>query len=110
MKTKTDIKDILQRLNLPSTGRWDGGFYVIRLENSDEYAKMYSQLDQLAQSQEYPQFETNEHQATVKAVHYFTLDEQNDTWAIFLVANFATDTYYIKLKEDELDLAAKDGI
>lgn len=109
-KKHPDIKDILKRLQLPATGRWDSSFYVIDLANSDDYARTYTLLCDNAQSEEYPDFEANQHNNTVKAIHYFTLDEKQQLYSIFLIANFQQDKYYVKIKEDDLNLEAADDI
>jgi hypothetical protein len=48
MKKMPEITDILKKLDLPQEGSYDNGFYVINLDNSDEYAKIYSLLDEKA--------------------------------------------------------------
>jgi hypothetical protein len=42
------IKEILTRLNIEETGRYDNHFYIIPIENSNEYAKMYTKLEKNA--------------------------------------------------------------
>ena len=36
------ISNILKKLNLEAKGAWDNNFYVIQLEDSNAYAKMYT--------------------------------------------------------------------
>ena len=57
--TDNPIKDILARLGIEETGRYDNHFYIIQIENSDEYAKMYTKLEKNAINTEYPTFGTN---------------------------------------------------
>ena len=94
-----DIGPILKRLKLKDTGIYDNHFYVIQLQNSDEYAKMYTQLDENAVNTEYPNFETNTNNSTIKVTNYFEIEEKNVTYNIFLIADFDADKYYIKIGE-----------
>ena len=91
------VQTILDRLEIEDTGRYENHFYIIDLENSDEYAKMYSKLTKNAINVEYPTFGTNTNDSTVKITNYFEIDENNITYRLFLIANFDEDTYYLKL-------------
>ena len=42
------IKVLLTRLELEENGRYDNQFYVINLEDSNEYARMYTKLSKKA--------------------------------------------------------------
>ena len=97
MKNDSVIHRILERLNLDETGTYVNGFYVIPIEDSDEYAKMYTKLSNKAINTEFPSFGTNTNNSTVKVTNYFELDEDNDTYNIFLIANFDEDKYYLKI-------------
>lgn len=94
-----DIKTILKRLELEDTGKYDNQFYVISLDSSDEYAKTYTKLSKNAINTEFPAFGTNTNNNTVKITNYFELDEGNDSYNIFLIADFDKDTYYLKIGE-----------
>ena len=94
-----NIKDILKRLEIEDTGRYENHFYVITLDNSNEYAKMYTRLDKKAINTEYPEFTSNSNNATTKIINYFELEEENITYNIFLFADFAKDKYYVKIGE-----------
>jgi hypothetical protein len=94
---KNPVKDILARLNIEETGIYDNHFYVIQIENSDEYAKMYTKLEKNAINTEYPTFGTNTSNSTVKITNYFEIEESNDKYLLFLVADFENDTYYLKI-------------
>ena len=91
------IKDILARLEIEDTGRYDNHFYTIDIENSDEYAKMYSKLTKNAINIEYPAFGTNTNDSTVKITNYFEIDEDNMTYRLVLTADFDEDKYYLKI-------------
>jgi len=95
----TDIKAILKRLDIQETGTYDNHFYVIQLKDSNDYARMYSKLDKNAINTEYPEFTRNSSNATVKVVNYFELEEDNNTYDIFLFANFDTGKYYLKISD-----------
>jgi len=95
----SDIRDVLKKLQIEDTGRYDNHFYVIDLADSNEYAKMYTKLDKNAINTEYPEFERNTNNSTVKVVNYFELDLNNYTYDLFLFADFDADRYYLKISE-----------
>jgi hypothetical protein len=94
---KNDIKTILARLEIEDTGTYQNQFYVIPLEDSDDYAKTYTKLSKNAICTEYPTFGTNTNDATVKITNYFELEEDNDKYLLFLIADFQEDKYYLKI-------------
>ena len=91
------IKNILTRLQLDMTGKYDNKFYVIDIENSDEYAKVYTKLSKNAIDTEFPTFGTNTNNSTVKVTNYFELEEDNEKYTLFLIADFDKDKYYLKI-------------
>jgi hypothetical protein len=93
------IKTLLARLEIEDRGRYDNQFYVINLENSNEYAKMYTKLSKKAINTEYPTFGTNTNNNTIKITNYFELEEENITYNIFLIADFDADLYVVKIGE-----------
>ena len=93
------IKNILDRLELHNTGNYENQFYVIHLEDSNDYAKTYSTLSKNAINTEFPSFGTNTNNSTVKITNYFELEEDNITYLIFLIADFDNDEYYLKIGE-----------
>jgi hypothetical protein len=95
----SDIKAILQKLEIDLTGSYENHFYVIPLANSNEYAKYYTKLDKNAINTEYPEFTQNTNSNTTKIINYFELEEDNITYNIFLFADFGTEKYYIKIGE-----------
>ena len=97
MANDNAIQDILSRLEIEETGTYVNQFYVINIENSDEYAKMYTKLSKNAINTEFPTFGTNTNNSTVKVTNYFELDEDNNTYNIFLIADFDNDKYYLKI-------------
>lgn len=94
-----NIETLLNKLNIETEGRYDNQFYVINLDNSNEYAKMYTKLGKNAINTEYPSFGTNTNNNTIKITNYFELEENNITYNIFLIADFDKDLYYIKIGE-----------
>lgn len=92
-----NIQNILDRLEISETGAYDNRFYIINIENSDEYAKMYTKLSKNAINTEFPTFGTNTNNSTVKVTNYFELDEDNHTYNLFLIADFDNDKYYLKI-------------
>ena len=95
----TDIKNVLNRLEITQTGSYDNHFYVIPLSDSNEYAKMYTKLDKNAINTEYPEFTKNTGNTTTKIINYFEIEEDNTTYNIFLFADFDNDKYFIKIGE-----------
>ena len=97
MANNNVIQNILSRLDITDTGTYDNQFYIINIENSDEYAKMYTKLSKNAINTEFPTFGTNTNNTTIKVTNYFELDENNRTYNIFLIADFDNDKYYLKI-------------
>jgi len=95
----TNIKAVLKKLELEDVGTYDNNFYVIPIENSDEYAKIFSRLDKKAENTGYPSFGQNTSGNTVKVSNYFELDLDSVTYNLFLVADFANENYYLRIGE-----------
>lgn len=91
------IKKILDRLEITENGKYDNRFYIIDIANSDDYARMYTKLSKNAINTEYPTFGTNTSNSTVKVTNYFELEEDNDKYNLFLIADFDNDRYYLKI-------------
>lgn len=94
---KNNIDRILTRLEIDKTGRYENQFYIIPIENSDEYARVYTKLSRNAINTEYPTFGTNTNNSTVKITNYFELEEDNNKYLLFLIADFQNDKYYLKI-------------
>ncbi len=97
MADNSKIQSILDRLGIEETGRYDNHFYIIPIEDSNAYAKMYTKLEKNAINTEYPTFGTNTSNSTVKITNYFELEVDNDKYLLFLIADFDKDTYYLKI-------------
>ena len=91
------VKAILNRLGIDDSGKYDNHFYLIHLNNSDEYAKMYTKLNKNAINTEFPTFGTNKSDATVKITNYFEIEEDNNKYLLFLIADFDKEEYYLKI-------------
>lgn len=94
---ENSVQNILTRLEVDDTGRYENHFYVIDLEDSDTYAKMYTKLSKNAINTEFPTFGTNTNDSTVKITNYFEIEEDNITYRLFLIADFDNEKYYLKL-------------
>lgn len=92
-------KKIFDKLQLDKTGHYDDSFYVVDLDDSNEYAKMYTLLSKNVVNTEYPNFEVNTNKTTIGTTNYFELTIDNTDYDIFLFANFQNDKYYIKIGE-----------
>ena len=97
MTDKTLITTILDRLDITETGKYDNRFYIIDLEDSNAYAKMYTKLSKNAVNTEFPSFGTNTNDATVKITNYFELEEDNKKYLLFLIADISEEKYYLKI-------------
>lgn len=95
----SDITKILRKLEIKDTGYYDNHFYIIDLENSNDYAKMYTKLDKNAINTGYPSIEKNTNDSTTKIINYFEIDENGITYNLFLFADFIKDKYYLKISE-----------
>ena len=95
----TNIKKILDRLEITEAGSYKNHFYVIPLKDSNDYAKMYTKLDKNAINTEFPEFAKNTNEATTKITNYFEIEVENITYDIFLIADFHEDVYYVKIAE-----------
>jgi hypothetical protein len=95
--TNNPVKDILTRLEIADTGKYDNHFYIIDIADSNEYAKMYTKLNKNAINTEFPTFGTNSSDSTVKITNYFELEEDNNKYNLFLIADFKNDEYYLKI-------------
>ena len=94
---ENSVKKVLTRLDIEETGRYDNHFYIIPIEDSNAYARMYTKLEKNAINTEYPTFGTNASNSTVKITNYFELEEDNNKYIIFLIADFDKDKYYLKI-------------
>ena len=95
--TENIVKRVLDRLEIEDTGKYENHFYIINLEDSNEYAKMYTKLSKNAIDTEFPTFGTNTNNSTIKVTNYFELEEDNKKYLLFLIADFDSDTYYLKI-------------
>lgn len=95
----SDIKNILKRLEIEETGRYENHFYIIPLADSNEYARMYTKLDKNAINTEYPEFTANSSNSTTRIINYFEVEEDEIIYNIFLFADFKNEKYYIKIGE-----------
>lgn len=98
----SDIRDVLKKLDLKDTGVYKDHFYIINIDNSDDYAKMYTKLEQNAINTEYPNIGKNSSNNTVRMTHYFEVEVNNITYTLFLIADFDQDKYYLKISENLL--------
>jgi hypothetical protein len=91
------VKKVLARLEIEDTGKYENHFYIIDIEDSNAYAKMYTKLSKNAINTEFPTFGTNSSDSTVKITNYFELEEDNNKYLLFLIADFKEDKYYLKI-------------
>ena len=94
-----NLTDLLKTLKIESTGRYDDQYYIIKLENSDEYAKMYSHLNNVAVNIEYPYFIKSTTGTATRIMNYFELENSGHEYKLFLIADFKENLYYLKIGE-----------
>ena len=95
----SSLTKVLKKLELKSDGYYKNNFYIIDLDSSDEYSRMYTLLDKNAINTEYPNFEKNSSSSVTKVINYFELEIDQILYNIFLIANFKDDIYQIKIGE-----------
>lgn len=91
------VKNILTRLGIEDTGKYENHFYVVEMASSDDYAKAYTKLSKNAINTEFPTFGTNTSDSTVKVTNYFEIEEDSNKYNLFLIADFKNDKYYLKI-------------
>ena len=96
---KNNIKEILDKLELEPVGRFEKNFYIIKIDDSDQYATAYSLLNKNAINTEYPNFEKNSANSLNKVINYFEFEHEGLVYDIFLIADFKNDDYQIKIGE-----------
>lgn len=96
-----NISDVLKKLDINRRGRYDNKFYVIDLDDSDDYARTYTKLERNAVNTEYPTIEKNTNDTTTKIINYFETEVGVEKYLIFLYADFENDKYYMKIGEAE---------
>ena len=95
----SDVKSLLKKLDLQDTGRYENHFYIISLEDSNEYARMYTKLCKNAVNTEFPDFQSNTNHNTTRITNYFEVEDAAITYNIFLIADFEKDSYLLKIGE-----------
>lgn len=95
----TNIDELLKKLQIKDAGHYEDTFYVVNLQNSDEYAKMYSNLGKTAVNTENPFFETNSSHNTEAITNYFETEQDEIEYNVFLIADFKNDIYKVKIGE-----------
>lgn len=95
----TSIAGLLKNLDIQADGSYDNQFYVVNLKDSNDYARMYTKLEKNAINTENPSFGVNSANNTTKVTTYFTVDYENITYNLFLIADFDKEKYYLKIGE-----------
>lgn len=97
--TKNNILEILAKLHINPTGSYDNQFYVVSLEDSDDYSKVYTTLCDELINTEFPFFEKNSVNTTTKITNYFETEVNSVSYNVILIADFTQDKYYLKIGE-----------
>lgn len=96
-----NISKLLKKLTIKDTGIYKNHFYIIELEDSNAYARMYTILDKYAVNTEYPAFTKTDSGTTTNIVTYFEATADDKEYELFLMADFKEDRYKLKIKEKE---------
>lgn len=97
----TDILDLLKKLNIEERGSYVDEFYVIKLKNSDDYDRMYGKLDAETTNLGDPSIGVNTNDSTVGITTYFEAEINDIAYDLFLEADFAEDSYELRITEKD---------
>lgn len=87
------LEKFLQRIGITQVGHYTkSNTYVIDIEDSNEYGKIYSLLDKSAEVEE------DEDSSTI-TVHTSNIIYESDNFQFNLIADFDQDTYKLVCKE-----------
>lgn len=100
MKTN-DITQILDKLGIAKEGRYDNGYYVIDIDSSDDFARYQTRLSKIANDSENPSAEVNTNNSLTKWTDYYTIEVNNQTYNLFLTADFDKGTYQFRIGEEK---------
>lgn len=88
---KEEVIKLLDDLGLDPTGEFDEHRYVVQLEDSDEYARYYTKLDEAADFQLVDA-------SSISAERVNVLTYSDDTYKLKLSANFDDDYYTLSVE------------
>lgn len=106
MKTNsmiTDILDLLKKLGIEERGAYEDEFYVIKLKDSDAFGEMYGKLDGETMNLGDPSIGVNTNDTTTDITGYFETDMGDVKYELYLAADFANDSYELRIKEKAED-------
>jgi hypothetical protein len=87
------LEKFLEKLGISQVGHYTKtNTYIIDIEDSDEYGKIYSLLDKS------DEIEEDEDSSTI-TVHTSNLVFESDNYQLTLIADFDQDTYKLVCKE-----------
>lgn len=87
------LEKFLEKLGITQVGHYTKtNTYIIDIEDSDEYGKIYSVLDKS------DEIEEDEDSSTI-TVHTSNLVFESDNYQLTLIADFDQDTYKLVCKE-----------
>lgn len=88
---KEEVIKLLDDLGLDPTGKFDEHRYVVQLEDSDEYARYYTKLDEASDFQLIDS-------SSISAEHLNVLTYSDDVYKLKLSANFDDDYYTLSIE------------
>jgi hypothetical protein len=87
------LEKFLEKLGITQVGHYTKtNTYIIDIEDSDEYGKIYSLLDKSSEIEE------DEDSSTI-TVHTSNIVFESDNYQLTLIADFDQDTYKLVCKE-----------
>ena len=87
------LEKFLEKLGISQVGHYSKtNTYIIDIEDSDEYGKIYSLLDKSEEIEE------DEDSSTI-TVHTSNIVFESETYQLTLIADFDQDTYKLVCKE-----------
>lgn len=89
---KEEVIKLLDDLGLDPTGDFDEHRYIVQLEDSDEYARYYTKLDEASDFQLVDS-------SSISAEHVNVLTYSDNTYKLKLSANFDDNYYTLSVEE-----------
>lgn len=87
------MKDILSKLGIDESGYYGkDGAYIIDLEDSNAYGKVYTKFDK---SEDFDEIEDE----SLLTIHNSSIVYENDSFRATLISDFDQDTYKLVIKE-----------
>lgn len=94
-----ELKQLLEKVNIPTNGQYKDKFYIINLPDSEAYANCYAGLNKIATNTEFPTFGSDKELDKAVFISYYELNLQDKLYNLFLFADCDSNKYYLKIGE-----------